>query len=142
MPPKPGPREEGGSGILFLLAPGRFGCDPGDHAAVDAQVIQFACRQAGQFGNRLAINGATGAGFLQTSKQAHDASSGGPFVVGGVGKSVRCSHCFHLRLYRFVFTAQRIRAVGMKMDPMLRLHNGQYLNAAMQQSQCGSGLSR
>ncbi len=122
-PPEPRPREEEGSGILILLAPGRFAGDAGDHAAMQAQIIQFAVRQVGQFGHGLAIHGTTGACFLQAHDQSHDAVADCALFTGGLGQCVRCGH-FSIASVSGSFGSVRvIRSVERKMPRMLRLHN-------------------
>lgn len=119
--PDPGRRK--GRVSLFLLAPGSFRRDTRDHAAVDAQIVQFAGRKVRQLAYRLAIDSAACAGFLQPSKHADDAGAGGTLFTDSAGVGVRCSHCL-IASHLFVSTSRPIRfVVGLKMAQLLRLHN-------------------
>lgn len=136
MPPFRGPREEEGPAewecLLLRCAPRRFLSQTGDHRAIDPQVVQIAGGEGIEFTDRLAVDSAACAVFLHPLDRAEQAATQAS-VGGGVQSMSDNSHGRFLSSRLVPFPDWPGAFVGLKMDPMPRLHNARFGNAAMQQ---------
>ncbi len=98
---------------------------PGNHAAADAEVFKIAAWQRIQFSIGAAVDPATRKPVAQRGKRRglHSVARGGLSEV---------SHCRQPSMSALRSRDQQ-RRVETKMALMLRLHNSQFVNAAMQQ---------